>query len=888
MKTPPKLAKVLLHRFCNVDFIEEIEGDLDEQFQERIAAVKYIWAALAYWRDVFRALLTHRGSRNDNPNSSVSTTDILKHLFIVSVRHLQRNKLTSIINSTGLAISLVCFIFITLYLIDELTYDTMHPHASQVYRISQSFHSFGTGAEQTDARAPGLWTLELKNVMPEIKHYTRMSRFGYPGTIRNEKHDLLNIEQQFFWVDSTYTDIFALPMVTAGDARTILRSPGQVIINEIMATKYFGTEDPIGQSLIYARDGMDISLIVGGVMKNYPSNVHFHPDFISNNIALMPLWNRQGEINSSYSDGKDRVNSWDDSFTYSYVELVPGTDPKKMDRVLRNILKTNIGEDSKYVWPTIVKLTDIHFREGMLISLESPGDPVYLYIFGSIGILILLIACINYMNLATAKSMQRSKEVGLRKTLGVQRGSLILQFMGESIMLSGMAMFFALSLVVLLLPGFRALTGCTNSLQELLTGRTLPMLMALTFVVGLIAGSYPAFFLSGFRPLDVLKGKVSSRGSADQFRKSLVVFQFAITLVLVVGTLVIQRQLSFMNETKLSKYKDQILVARIHGLASPRMLKSFEEQVRDQSAVDGIASGTQIPRQDRFPADQAKIKVNDGSHIWDVLAISSDFAALFHLEFISGRNFSSINPADSNAVIINQAALNDLHISAEKALGMVVENERAQVRRTVIGVVKDFNIASLRTHIQPLVILGSAHDPDVMYFKLAGNNYSDAINALEKTWKQNFPSVPFNHWFLNEEFESLYRQERNVSTLFSYFAVLGIIIGCLGLFGLASFTVEQRTKEIGIRKVLGATGVQILLLITNRFVKLIVVSLVIGLPLSFYLMHYWLQQFAYQAPIGWYVFAGAALLLLVLTVVTVGIESMQAALKNPVDAIRHE
>src|SRR5579859_7694089 len=241
MKTPPKLAKAILRRFCNIDFLEEIEGDLDEQFRESITRQRYVTAALAYWRNVLQALLSHRGSRNDNPNTSATAKDILQHLLTVSIRHLQRNKSTTIINSTGLAVSLACFIFIALYLIDESTYDTMHPHASQVYRISQSFKSFGTGAEQTDARAPGLWVSELKNTMPEIRHYTRMSRFGYPGTVRNENRDLLNIEPQFFWVDSTYADIFALPLVSGGDPRTILCRPGQVIINETMALKYFGT-----------------------------------------------------------------------------------------------------------------------------------------------------------------------------------------------------------------------------------------------------------------------------------------------------------------------------------------------------------------------------------------------------------------------------------------------------------------------------------------------------------------------------------------------------------------------------------------------------------------------------------------------------------------------
>jgi putative ABC transport system permease protein len=813
--------------------------------------------------------------------------DIFQHLVTVSFRHLLRDKSTTIINTTGLAVSLACFTFIALYLLDESTYDTIHPSASQVYRIGRSFNSFGTGAEQTDARAPGLWILELKNSMPEVRHCTRMSRFGYPGTVRNEKRDLLNIEQQFFWVDSTYTDIFALPMVGGGDPRSVVRSPGQVIINQTMAAKYFGSEDPIGQSLIYTRDGMDIPLIVGGVMKNYPHNVHFHPDFICNNQALMPLWNRHGEINSSYSDGTDRVNSWRDGFTYSYVELDPSTSPLEVDRNLRQILKANLGDEAKYVWPAIVKLTDIHFREGMLISLESPGDPVYLYIFGSIGVLILVMACINYMNLATAKSMKRSREVGLRKTLGVSRLSLISQFMGESIILSFVAMFAAMVLVILLLPGFHALTGCTTTWNELLRNGTFLMLAGLTFVVGVISGSYPAFFLSGFKPLEVLRSKQLAGGNPERFRKLLVVFQFTITLILVVGTLVIQRQLNFIDEAKLSKYKDQILVVRIHGLASPGQLKVFQDQVKLHSAVDGIASGTQIPRQDRFPSEETKLKIDAGSYIWNMLNMDPDFTTLFNIEIISGRNFSKGNPADSGAVLINQAALKDLHATPENVLGLIIEEEITHKKRTVIGVVKDFSITSLRTPIQPLIILGSSSDPEVMYVKLGGN-FADAISSLERTWKNNFTSVPFSHWFLNEEFDQLYQQERRMGTLFKYFAALGVIIGCLGLFGLASFTVEQRTKEIGIRKVLGATAFQILQLITLRFMKLIIVALMIGMPLSLYLVQYWMRQFAYKAPASGLAFAGSALLLLAITCLTVGIESMQAAVKNPVEAIRQE
>jgi putative ABC transport system permease protein len=891
MQQPPRLAKALLVRFCHIDFHEEIEGDLNEQFITRVEKKGLFSARLFYWRDVIHAISRRTPGRHAKTVRTLSLRDMMRHFFKVSFRHLYRSRLTTAINISGLAISLACFIFIGLYIMDELTYDSFHTQSANVYRLSHAYRSFGNGDEETDTRVPGLWVQALKEQVPEIKQYTRFSRFGYTGTVRYEKRNLLNAEQQFFWVDPTYPSIFSLSMLAGADPSVILKTPGQVIINKKIARKYFGTEDPIGQTLIYARDGFDIPLMVAGVMMNYPSNVHFHPDFLASNVALAPLWNRSGAINSSYSYGDDRVNSWRDAFTYSYVELEPGTDPAKLDAGLRRVMNDHLGDDAKDMRPVIVRQPDIHFRAGMLIALENPGDPVYLFIFGSIGLLILLIASINYMNLATARSVQRSREVGLRKTLGVSRTSLIFQFIGESIILTAIAVVFAVILVIVLLPGFSELAGHSFFPGQFLNGKVAGLLIILILVVGLISGSYPAFYLSAFKPVQVLKGQLRADGRAGRFRQGLVVFQFSVTLVLIVGTLVIRQQLSYINETKLSQYKHQIIGVGFFGFVTPEQMKVFGNEIKRRAEVEATCAGSEIPRQERFGWIDMRLKVPEidaSLRTWKRLEMDPEFPSLFGLKFVAGRDFSTSNPADTGKVILNEAAVRNLQITPDKAPGLILENEATHEKREVIGVVRDFNYMTVRLKVEPLVITAQPNNADILYVKLAGKNYEQTILAMEKIWKQMFPSAPFSSWFLDEEFDQLYKQEKQTGKLFQYFSGLAIFIGCLGLFGLAAFTVEQRTKEIGIRKVLGASTFRVTFILTYRFIKLILVSLMIGFPLAYYIMYSWLNRFAYHTSVGWSVFVGSGLLVLILTCLTVGIESLRAAMKNPAEAIKYE
>lgn len=882
MHQPPRHLQKLLRRFCHVTLLEEIEGDLEEQYQERLSASGRISAGLYYSKDVLYAILSNRGQPTSQPSHPVSRVDAFNHFLKITLRNLRHNASSSIINISGLALSLASFLLIYLYVFDEMTYDTFHPNAENIYRISYSYERYADKVIETDARAGGMWVVSLKETMPEVKNFTRFSRFGYPGSVRYEKLDKLFVEQQFFWTDSTYTDIFSLPLVKGRDASAILRDPRYVIMNETTAKKYFGDGDPIGETIIYSRDGVDISLIVGAIMKNYPSNVHFHPDFIASNLALNPLWKKSGE---------DRVNHWQDAFTYSFFELENDVSVSKAVNLLTGFFRKHFKENSS-VTPVLTRLTDIHFTNYMMIELETPGDIVYLYIFGSIGIVILFIATINYMNLATARSIKRSKEVGLRKMLGVRRSSLILQFLGESLLFVVIAFVISLCALILILPLFNELTGKQLTIEALYQGQVWAFLSATITLLALVAGSYPAFYLSRFKPSEALKGKVSLLGGAENFRKSLVVFQFTITIILIVSVAVIRSQMKLIQSTKLAEKEDQIVTIRLEGLVDKSKVDLFRQLALQDRTVTKISISDHLPRHENSAWSQYPVvfpALSKEERIYDVLHFDSEFQSMFDVKIIAGRGFQANNPADSASILVNEAAVKDLGLEPDQALGLQLESKPwANINGTVIGVVQDFNYRSIRRKISPTVFSGAYMQGETVNVKIERGQYGHAILQLEKAWKKVYPSGPFQYWFMDQEFENIYRSEIRMQKLSDYFAVFTAIIACLGLFGLAMFTAEQKTKEIGIRKVLGASVSQILRLLTTRFMNLIAIAYLIAVPIAIVVMNLWLENFTYKIALDWQTFILAGVCILILTYLTVSAVSVRAATRNPVDVMRHE
>jgi putative ABC transport system permease protein len=794
------------------------------------------------------------------------------------------------VNLTGLAVSLSSFLLIAFYLLDEITYDSSHPHASNIYRISYSFKSYD-GSEGRDSRAAGLWSVALKEQMPEVKSYTRFSRFGWPGKVWTGDPNHVFVEQQFFWADVSYPDFFPVELITPGDAKSILKNPQNVIINESTARKYFGDDDALGKPLTYVRDGMDFPFIIGGIMKDAPSNSHAKADFIANAAALDPLWKRNEE---------DRIDSWTDSFSFSFIELEPGTDLDKVTSTLQKIFNEHLGDFAATTHPILVPLTEIHFTNGFMFELDAPGDKTHLYIFGSIGMLILVMACINYMNLATARSMRRSKEVGLRKTLGVRRSSLVTQFIGESLLMTVIALMMALMLLIFFIPSFNSLTEKRFDLLALLQSDAIFIFVGAVVSVGVLSGIYPAFYLSGFKPIETLRGTLTIGKSPEYFRKALVVVQISITVIILSGTYVIHQQLAFINQSKLSEKKDQIITVRLPGVDITKV-DLFKQMAVQQSNVAAVSTGAHLPRRENF-GDVSKSFRFDGfgemERTWEVFHGDFDFPSMFKLEFIAGRNFSKDNPGDSSALIINETAAKDLGLSPEKVPGITaktiyfLEQNGKMIpmitHHNIIGVVKDFHYTSVKKRIGPMAISGDHKSSEMLYVAFNGNDLPNTIDRLHKKWSELLPATPFQYWFMDEEFGRLYRAERRMATLVLYLGGIAILIACLGLFGLASYTAEQKTKEIGIRKVLGASTRQMMMFLTSKYVKLSLISFMIGIPVAIALTRWWMNSFEYKADTGYWFYLWTCAVIILFTISTVAIESMKAAKTNPSESMRHE
>jgi putative ABC transport system permease protein len=678
--------------------------------------------------------------------------------------------------------------------------------------------------------------------------------------------------------------------VIHGDKETAFKEINSIALNKSAAEKIFGNENPIGKMLtikhFYATSNRELNLMVTAVFKDYPSNSNFQPPYLIPMESLKSVADWGNEYDNYFTAW---LQGW---WTDSYVVFRDGTDIENIENELRKMVAENLGEYSDNYIPFLKKITDLHFDNEVQWYNKGMGDINHLYIFGSIAIFLILIASINYMNLATARSVRRSREVGMRKVMGSSRSQLIFQFIIESFVTTVLSMIICLLIVSLVLRVFNTLAQKDFVFSTFFNIRLIAGMAVILFMVAILAGSYPAFYLSNFKPVQILKGgKLNLKGS-DSLRKILVIFQFFISIVMLICSGVLMKQINLMKTSKLNEQGEQIISIRYGGTAPIEKYSVYKHSVLEDPNFTEVTLANHLPRLDYFGWIGATVKipdVSDQEYQWKRLNVEFNFPEVFNLEFLTGRNFITENPADSDACLINEAAIKNLGIDIAEAVGLRIEDPRSKSISTVIGVVKDFPYESMHQTIGPLIINTRPHPNDqIVYVKLPVKNMQKHIQTLESKWKELLPGIGFDYWFVNDEFNRLYESETRMSDLSEIFSIIAIFIACLGLFGLALYITEQRIKEISIRKVMGATEKQILVLFLNLFFKMLIISALIAGPVAYILMNKWLQQFVYRVSIDWKIMLSAFGIVFGLTLLTVIYEVIKASTANPVNAIRYE
>ena len=808
---------------------------------------------------------------------------MLKNYLKIAWRNLLKNKTFSFINIAGLAIGLSCFILIALYVLDEISYDRYNKKANRIYRVDSDIKFGGTELKLAVCSDPMGAT--LKKDYPQVEEYARIYASG--GSKLVKKGNQFIDEPNVVHADSTLFNVFTLPAVS-GNTATALNEPNTVVITESTAKKYFNTTDAVGKTI--ETDGKTLYKVTA-IIKDIPRNSHFNFDFIFS------------MDNVNYGFGNFLSHNFQ-----TYILLKEGTDYKAFEKNFDQVIAKYIVPQAKQFMQIesmddfakagnkleykLMPLTDIHLRSDRFPELGTNGNIQYVYIFSAIAIFILLIACINFMNLSTARSANRAKEVGIRKVLGTEKKSLVRQFLTESTLMAILSLLIALVVAWLVLPLFNEVSSKSLTIQSLTSYRILPLLIALPFVVGLLAGSYPAFYLSSFQPIQVLKGKINAGFKKSYLRSGLVVFQFAISIFLIVGTIIVYKQLGYIQTKQLGFNKDQVLVINGTG-ALEKNVDAFKNEVLN---MQGVASGTMsnfLPvsssaRNDNTYSKEAVMDSKNGFNM-QTWRIDYDYIKTLGMKIIKGRNFSREFGADSSAIIINETTAQILGYDDPVGKKIYAANPdgAAATEYNIIGVVKNFHFESLRQNITALCFtLGRSIWSTS--FKVNTGNIQGLVKQIESKWKTMAPGMPFSYRFLDEAFDNMYRTEQRVGKVALSFSVLTILIACLGLFGLATYMAEQRTKEIGVRKVLGATVTNIVNMLSKDFLKLVIISAVFAVPIGWWVMNIWLQDFAYRINIGWWVFAVAIAVDVFIALLTVSFQAIKAAIANPVKSLRTE
>ncbi|MEZ4699799.1 MAG: ABC transporter permease [Rhodothermales bacterium] len=790
---------------------------------------------------------------------------MLKNYLKIALRTMAQQKLYSGLNVFGLALGIASFLLIYFFIQFELSHDRFHPGADDVYRIIERQPNNVFMGNDRFAVTPAPLARTLEADFPQVLHATSVANIGVLlGT------DDANFMEDGIWADSSFFDVLPFPMLR-GDAATALRGPDGMVLSATLAKRLFGEEDPLGQTLdVRTWSGVQ-PFTVSAVMEDVPENAHFTFDFV------LPI-----HANDNYVGSLTR---WTNNSYVTYFRLQTGSDSEALQTAMPDFVLRHVGAEQAHNYEYIVEaLTDIHLYSNANFDLGQSGDIRYVYLFGAIGLVILLLACINYMNLAIARSIKRAREVGLRQAIGARRGQLIVQFISESVLMAFVALVLGILLARYGTPVFGALVDRPIAIawdQPLLY----PVLLALMIFVGLVSGSYPAFYMAKLRPIQTLKGSVSGGPDRSRLQRMLIVVQYTASIVLIAGSLVIYRQLQYIQNLDVGYNREQVVSLPIYDSGLRQQSDVLIETLRRHPNVRSVTTVSSLP---------TNIESSNGVQAWEghegdaeltvyQANVTYDFFDVFEIPIVAGRRFTPDFTSDSlQAIILNETAVAALGWTPETAVG-----KRFTDDGQVIGVMKDFHLHSLHLPIAPMMVRMSGNWYNRVAVRIAPTDIPATLAFITSTL-DTFTDYPVEYTFLDDDFDALYRSERRLGQTFSYFTLIAVLIASLGLFGLAAYATERRSKEIGIRKVLGASVSNLVSLLSREFIALVVVAFAVAIPVAYFTMERWLDSFAYRMPLGMGVFLAAGVLAIAIALLTVIYQAVRAALADPVDSLRYE
>ena len=881
--TPPRLADRLLTWFCAPHLREEVLGDLHERYMLRVKHLGEYRARRRYWLDMLayvRPAFIKRQPTTGAPSvarpyhqhsgeyPNLTNTTMLRNYLKIAFRNLTRNKVFSVINLLGLSTGITVCLLIFLFISQEFSVDNFHKNGKTIYRIMRGVENEGKEVAVSYVSGPYAPAL-LADFNGQITQAVRVN----PTDALLTAGDKSFHERKIIDVDPTFFTFFSFPLLK-GNPATVLTEPASVVLTESTARNYFGSIDSAMGKIVQV--DKQLPLKVTGIAQDVPANSHLDFDLV------IPLENYK---NRGYMTG------WINNGIYTYVQLAPTVSEQQVERNFPHFMNKHMGllmkESGFHFNLSLTPLRDIYFEQGAFDGARH-GDKRVVYIFLSIAILILLVACINFMNLSTVRAVERSKEIGVRKVLGAIKGHLVWQFIGESLLLTALSCVLSVGLLGLVLPAYQQVLGYPVNLAVY----ALPIglfLVGIIVVAGFLSGSYPAFVLAAFSPIQALKGRLRLGKGGVSLRQVLVVIQFSISILLMLGTAIGTQQMSYLKNKQLGYNQEQTLVIPIDNNDIYAFFLKHKPDLLDQSRVAAISMMSGEPG--GF-FDGLMFDVEAHPNRWKARTEFADFdyVKTMGLNLIAGRDFSSQYPSDTaHAALINRTAAARLGWTPSQAVGKWLKNTlRDSTNRTIIGVVDDFNFLSLKEAIEPLVIAPNVDDRRATLIRMRPGDLPATVETIRQLYAKTRPSYPFEYHFLDQQFDQMYQADLRQQTILSVFASLAIFIACLGLFGLASFSAQQRTKEIGVRKVLGASVGSIVRLLWGDFLKPVGIAILIASPIAWYVMNQWLQNFVYRVAISWWVFAGAGLLAVGIALLTVSFQSIRAALVNPVNSLRSE